>query len=133
MVYNSLSAAGDPFLTVRLVQIIEDVVGFRQHDVSILEDRNIVLARDFLDHFTHRAKVGHDDLFVFDVEVRQFTAHHLTVGAPGYVIKGQRHTRSVFKSKVIKSESHHEEIDTGFMTVRLYDFRTVPVRPRTAP
>ncbi len=40
----SLLYAGDAFLTVCLVQMIEDVVGFRQHDVSILEDRNIVLA-----------------------------------------------------------------------------------------
>src|SRR5512140_1651469 len=64
-------ATGDPCLTVRFIQMIEDVVGFRQHDVSILEDRNIVLARDFMDHFAHRAKVGYDDVFVFDVEVRQ--------------------------------------------------------------
>jgi len=41
---RSLLAVRDPFLTVRLVQMIEDVVGFRQHEVSILEDRNIVLA-----------------------------------------------------------------------------------------
>jgi len=41
---RSLLAFRDPFLTVRLVQMIEDFVGFRQHDVSILEDRNIVLA-----------------------------------------------------------------------------------------
>jgi len=67
--------------------MIEDVLGFRQHDVSILEDRNIVLARDFMDHFTHRAKVGYDDVFVLDVEVRQLPAHHLTVGTPGDVIK----------------------------------------------
>ncbi len=40
----SLLAAGDPFLTVRLVQMIEDVVGFRQHHGPILKDRNIVLA-----------------------------------------------------------------------------------------
>jgi hypothetical protein len=37
-------AAGDPFLTVRLVQMVEDVVRFGQHHVPILEDRNIVLA-----------------------------------------------------------------------------------------
>src|SRR5438132_11196978 len=42
--FLSLLAACDPFLTVRLVQVIEDVVGFRQHYVPILEDRNIVLA-----------------------------------------------------------------------------------------
>ena len=42
--FRNLLAAGDPFLTVRLVQMIEDVVGFRQHHVPILEDRNIVLA-----------------------------------------------------------------------------------------
>ena len=41
---RSLLAVRDLFLTVRLVQMIEDVVGFRQHEVSILEDRNIVLA-----------------------------------------------------------------------------------------
>ncbi len=41
---RSLLAAGDPFLTVRLVQMIEDIVGFRQHDISILEDWNIILA-----------------------------------------------------------------------------------------
>ena len=41
---RSLLAFRDPFLTVRLVQMIEDIVGFSQHDVSILEDRDIVLA-----------------------------------------------------------------------------------------
>jgi hypothetical protein len=39
-----LLAAGDPFLAVRPVQMIEDIVGFRQHHIPILEDRNIVLA-----------------------------------------------------------------------------------------
>jgi hypothetical protein len=36
--------AGDPLLTVCLIQMVEDVVGFRQHDLSVLEDRNIILA-----------------------------------------------------------------------------------------
>ena len=39
-----LLAVHDPFLTVRLVEMIEDIVGFRQHYIPILEDRNIVLA-----------------------------------------------------------------------------------------
>ena len=42
-VYCSLLVVRDPFLTVRLVQMIEDVVGFRQHLISILKDRDIVL------------------------------------------------------------------------------------------
>jgi hypothetical protein len=37
-------ATGDPFLPVRLIQMVEDVAGFCQHDVSILEDWNIILA-----------------------------------------------------------------------------------------
>jgi len=41
---RSLLAVRDPFLTVRLVQVIEDIVGFRQHHLPILEDRNIGLA-----------------------------------------------------------------------------------------
>ena len=44
MVFRSPLVVRDPFLTVRLVQMIEDIVGFRQHYVPILEDRNIVLA-----------------------------------------------------------------------------------------
>jgi len=42
--FLSLLAAGDPFLTVRPIQMIEDIVGFRQHDIPILKDWNIVLA-----------------------------------------------------------------------------------------
>jgi len=84
---RSLLVVRDPFLTVRLIQMIEDVVGFRQHDVPILEDRNIVLARDFLNHFAHWANVGHDDMLVFDMEIRQFLAHLLTVGTPGNMIE----------------------------------------------
>ena len=42
--FHSLLAVGNPLLTIRLIQIIENVFGFRQHDVPILEDRNIVLA-----------------------------------------------------------------------------------------
>jgi hypothetical protein len=41
-----------------------------------------------LDHCAHRANVGHDDVLVFDVEVRQFLAHLFTVGTPGNVIEG---------------------------------------------
>ena len=42
--FHSLLAVGNPLLTIRLIQIIENVFGFRQHDVPILENRNIVLA-----------------------------------------------------------------------------------------
>ena len=44
MVSPSLLVVRDPFLTVGLVEMIEDIVGFRQHYIPILEDRNIVLA-----------------------------------------------------------------------------------------
>ena len=44
LIFPKQLAAGNLFLTVCLVQIIEDVVGFRQYDVPILQDRNIVLA-----------------------------------------------------------------------------------------
>ena len=41
---RSLLAVRDPFLTVRLFKMIDDVVGFRQHNVSILKDWDIILA-----------------------------------------------------------------------------------------
>jgi hypothetical protein len=41
---RSLLAVRDPFLTVRLFKMIDDVVGFCQHNVSILKDWDIMLA-----------------------------------------------------------------------------------------
>ena len=79
----------DLFLTVRLVQMIEDVLGFRQHPISVRKDRDIVLTGDFFDHYAHRANVGHDDVLIFDMEVSQFSAHHVTVWTPGDVIESE--------------------------------------------
>jgi hypothetical protein len=42
--FRSLSAVRDPFMTVHLFKMIDDIAGFRKNNVSVLEDRDIILA-----------------------------------------------------------------------------------------
>ena len=52
------------------VQVGQDVGGFCQYEIIILQDGNIILARNIEDLRTHPANVWHDDIRVGKSEVR---------------------------------------------------------------
>jgi len=56
--------------SIFFVQIGQDVGGFCQYEIIILQDGNIILARNIEDLRTHPANVWHDDIRVGKSEVR---------------------------------------------------------------
>lgn len=67
---------------IPFVQISQNIGGFRQDKVAVLEDRNIVLARNLVHLRAHPSAVWYDDVRISQTQVGQFSTDDLAVRAP---------------------------------------------------
>ncbi len=75
------------------VKIGQNVGGFRQNKIAILEDRHIILPGDFIDLRAHPSAVGNDDLVTSQTHVSQFLTDDSAVRAPIDMEKSHSHDR----------------------------------------
>ncbi len=67
---------------VFFVQIGHDVGRFREHQLIVFEDWDVILAGDVVDLCAHPSHVGNDDINIGKLQVSQLPADHMTVRTP---------------------------------------------------
>ncbi|CUS32468.1 hypothetical protein COMA2_100134 [Candidatus Nitrospira nitrificans] len=90
--------------TIPLVQVGQNVGGFRQDELAVLEDRYIILAGYRVNLRAHASAVRHDDSVIGQPQVGQFAADYETVRAPVDMEKSHGHDgyKATRKRKKVK-------------------------------
>jgi len=68
--------------SVSLIQIGQNIGGFRQNEISVLDDRHIILTRRVVDLRPHSSAVGHDDIFISHSQLGQLFADDVALRTP---------------------------------------------------
>ncbi len=74
-----------------LVEVGQDVSRFREHQIIVFEDWNVVLAGDIEDFCAHPPHIRDDDIGIGELQVSQFLSDDMTVRTPIDMEERQRH------------------------------------------
>jgi len=96
--------------TIALVQIGQNVGGLRQNEISILEDRHIVLSGYLVNLPAHPSAVGYDDSVIGQPQISQFLTDHMAIRAPIDMEKRHSHNSIRLPGNGEKWNAHFDKV-----------------------